>query len=141
MVLVNTGTGLWALKRLERKAGTPIRGIFLPHLLQPAFTLRDPNIAWQKRFQVLSGRVRVHYDPLSLLPGRKFRVQIGGQDLTVRLGDEWAASEGLSEVKIERVDLDFAFSDKEDPEIFLLDVQSPQLQFHFGEKEAENIRK
>ncbi len=134
MVLVNTGTGLWALKRLERKAGTPIQGAFLPHLLQPAFTLKGLNVAWQKRFQVLSGSLRVHYDPLSLLPGRKFRVQIGGRDLTVRLGDEGAASEGLSEVKIERVDGDFAFSDKDDPEIFLLDVQSPELQFHLGEK-------
>lgn len=138
MVFVNAGTGFWALKRLERKAGTPIRGTFLPHLFQPAFTLKDPDLAWQKRFQVLSGSIRIHYNPLSLLPGRKFRIQIGGQNLTLRLGDEWARSQGLSEVKIERFQADFAFSDKEDPEIFLLDVQSPQLQFHFGQKAVEN---
>lgn len=138
VTLINTGTGFWALKRLERKAGTPIRGTFFPHFFQPAFTLKDPNVGWQKRFQLLSGNIQVHYDPLSLFPGRKFRVQIGGRDLTVRFGDEWAKSQGLSEVKIDRVQADFAFSDQEDPEIFLLDVQSPELQFHFGEKKAEN---
>lgn len=134
VTLINTGTGLWTLKRLEKKAGAPIRGTFFPHLFRPAFTLKNPNLAWQKRFQLLSGTVRVHYDPLSLLPGRKLRVQIGGQDLVVHLGDEWAKSQGLSRVKIKRVRADFAFSDQEDPEIFLLDVDSPQLQFHFGEK-------
>lgn len=132
--LLNAGAGLWTLKRLEKKSGTPIRGRFFPHLFRPAFTLKEAKGAWQNRFELFSGTLSVHYDPLSLLPGRKLRVQVEGQGLMVRLGEEWAQAQGLSEVKINGVRLDFAFASQGDPEIFLLDVRSPELQFYFGKK-------
>jgi len=140
VALLNAGAGFWALKRLERKARTPIRGHFLSHLIQPAFTLRNPSLAWKERLQVLSGTVWVHYDPLSLIFGQKFRVQIGGEDLTVRFVNEWAESQGLGEVRLDRIQADFAFSDQEDPEIFSLHVDSPELQFHFSEKSGNLVK-
>lgn len=139
MVFLNAGGGFWALKRLERKAGTPIRGTFLPLLFQPAFALKNVNAAWKDRFQVVSGNLWVHYDPLSLLPGRSLRIQVEGSDLKVRLSGDLLQSHGLSELRVEHVRADFALSDEGEPEIFLFEVDSPELQFHFAEKEGPSI--
>jgi len=132
--LFNAGIGFWALKRVEKKAGTPIRGVFLPHLFQPVFTLKDPWISWQDRFQVVSGHLRVRYEPLSLLPGRKLRVQIWGSELTVHLLGKWKESQGFSEARVDTVEADFALPDKGPPEIFAFHLNSPELQFNLTEK-------
>lgn len=128
-VFANTGLGIAALKRLEKKAGAPIRGTFVPHLVHAAFTLKNPRINWQERFEVTSGTFRVHYDPLFLLPGHKFRAKVEGQNLEVRLFGELATSQGLAELKVDKVVADFAFFVKGPPEIFLFDVQSQQMSF------------
>ncbi len=132
--LLNAGAGFWALKRLEKKAGTPIRGTFLPHLIQPAFTLKNSQVSWQGRFQVDSGDLRVQYDPLSVFWGRKLRVRVQGSDLHVRLLGEWATSQGLSEARVDSLDADFALPEKGAPEVFLFDLDSPELQFNLTEK-------
>ena len=135
---LNAGVGFVALKRLEKKAGAPIRGRFLPHLYEPAFTLKNPNLEWRGRFQVSSGTLRVHYDPLFLLPGRKFRARIEGQNLRGRLFGALAESQGVSEVTVHHVEVDFAFSKSKTPEIFSFHIQSPELQFQLIQKETEN---
>lgn len=140
LVLLNTGIGFWTLKRLERKARTPIQGIFLPHLMRPAFTLKNSNLAWRDRFTVLSGRLDVQYDPASSLFSRKLRVQVSGKEIILRLGEKWAGMEGLGEVKVDRFEADFAISDSGDPEIFSLNVNSPELEFHFSEKGSNSIK-
>ena len=132
--LLNAGGGLWALKRLEKKAGTPIQGTFQPHVLRPAFTLRNASLSWQNRFRILSGDIEVRYDPLSLLPGRKLRVHIKGARLGVQLMGDLLESQGLSDIRLDKVDLDFAFYERGAPEIYLFRVESPELQFNLVEK-------
>lgn len=132
--LLNAGLGFVALKKLEKKAGAPIRGIFLPHFLQPAFTVKDPKLDWQGRFQVLSGSLRVRYDPLFLVPGWKFRVQVEGRELAVSLGGELAESQGLKDVKVDRFEADFALPGEGDPEIFLFNIESPQIHFRLAKQ-------
>ena len=131
--LFNTATGFIALKRLEKKSGSKIRGSFIPHLFFPAFTLKNSNLNWQDRFEVLSGTVRVRYNPIFFFPGGKLRVQMKGHDLSVKLSGELALSQGLSEVKVDTVEADLALPEKGTPEIFLFDIQSPELKFHIGE--------
>lgn len=126
---LNAGMGVLALKKLETKAGARISGVFLPHAFQPSFTLKDPQLKWQDRFQVTSGTVKVQYDPLFLLPGHVFRVRIWGRELGVKLFGELIESQGLSEMVVTRVDADLAFARGKNPEIFLLDIRSPELQF------------
>jgi hypothetical protein len=140
--LANVGVSFFALKRLEKKAQAPIQGTFLPDLLRPSFILKDPHLDWQGRFQVSSGTFYVEYDPLFLLPGRRFRTQIEGKDLSVRLLGELAESQGLTEVRIDRVEADLAFARKGPPEVFVFKVESPQLQFHLSEREnaAESVK-
>lgn len=139
--MLNAGTGLWALKRLEKKAGTPIRGTFLPHFLHPAFTLRNVELSWQGRFEVLSGTVRIHYHPLAVLVGRRFRVQMEGSNLVVRfLQDSAFPGVHLSEVPIGSLTADFAVSQRKTPEIFALDVHSPELEFHFAGKNRNLVK-
>lgn len=133
-MLLNAGGGWWALKKLERKTGTPIEGTFLPHLFRPAFTLKNSRLAWQDRFQVLSGDVNVSYDPLSLLGRRKFRVQIRGSNLKVRLFADLLESGGLSEASVDEVYADIAFSKQGPPEIYSFQIQSPELRFNLVEK-------
>ena len=130
MTFLNVAIGFAALKRLERKAGGPIRGSFLPYPLVPVFVLKNSNFDWDGRFRVISGQVVVRYDPFFLIPGRKFRVRITGRDLRVLFSGELAESQGVSEVKMDRVEVDFAFFDRGSPEIFLFDVQSRQIKFH-----------
>lgn len=132
--LLNGGGGLWALKRLEKKAGTHIEASFLPHLFRPAFSLRNCRFGWQNRFRVLSGNIEVRYDPLSLLPGRKLRVHILGTDLKLQLFGDLLESQGLSEAQLDKVDLDFAFSGHGEPEIYQFHVESPELRFNLVEK-------
>lgn len=134
--LLNCGISFVALKRLEKKAGAPIRGTFLPYPFLPRFTLKNSSLNWQGRFQVLSGTVHVRYDPSFLLPGWKFRTRISGRDLGVRFSGDLAVSQGISEVKVDRAEADFAFFEKGEPEIFLFDVQSPQLRFHLVKEEG-----
>ena len=141
IAFLNAGLGFWALKRIERKAGTPIRGIFLPHLLQPSFTLRNAKLVWQGRFEVLSGVIRVRYNPLSVVGGGKFRIQVTGSDLDVRFLKETTFS-GLhpSEIQIERITADLAFLRGKPPEIFSLEIHSPELEFHFSEKSRNSFK-
>lgn len=134
VIFLNAGIGFWALKKIEKKAGTPIRGVFLPHLLAPAFTIQNPSLTWQDRFQLLSGHLHVQYDPLSLLPGRELRIQVRGTGLKVRLLGKWSEREGLGDMQVEQVEGDFAFSEKGPPEIFLFNVQSPELNFNLLQK-------
>ncbi len=136
IALLNCGVSLVALKRLEKKAGAPIRGTFLPQPFFPGFTLKNSRLNWQDRFEVLSGNIHASYDPFSLLPGRKFRVRIGGRDLTVRFSGDLAESQGISEVRVDRAEADFAFFKKGDPEIYFFDVESPQLHFHVVKEEG-----
>jgi len=134
MALLNAGGGFWALKKLEKKAGTPIQGTFLPHLFRPAFTLQDARLSWQNRFQVLSGDIGVRYDPLSLFPGRKFHVYIKATGLRVRLFQDLLESQGLAEIGVEEAKAELAFSREGPPEIFLFNVQSPELRFNLVKK-------
>lgn len=134
--LLNCGIGFLALKRLEKKAGAPIRGTFLPYPFLPRFVLKNSSLNWQGRFQVLSGTVHVRYDPFFLLPGWRFRTRISGWNLAVRFSGDLAASQGISEVKVDWAEADFAFFEKGDPEIFLFDVQSPQIHFHVVKEEG-----
>ncbi len=139
--LLNMGTGLWALKRLEKKAGTRIHGTFIPYLLQPAFTLKNASLTWQNRFTVVSGTFFVRYHPLSVLAGRSFRVQVNGSGLVVRLLEN-SALPGVhpSEIKVDRFDTDFTVSPRKVPEIFSLNVQSPELEFNFSEKDRNLVK-
>ena len=139
--LLNMGTGLWALKRLEKKAGTRIHGTFIPHLLQPSFTLKNASLTWQNRFTVVSGTFLVRYHPLSVLAGRSFRVQVNGAGLVVRLLENSALS-GVhpSEIKVDRLDADFTVSPRKALEIFSLNVQSPELKFNFSEKDRNPVK-
>lgn len=139
MSLLNGAIGFLALKRLEKKAGSPIRGHFIPHLLSPVFTLKNPDFQWQERFQIHSGTLTVHYDPSFIIPSLKFHVHLRGQDLGGRLLGELAESQGLSEVKLDRVEADLAFSKEENPEIFLLDIRSPVIRFHLSRNPEEKI--
>ena len=141
-VLLNTVTGFWALKRLERKAGTPIRGTFLPDFLKPSFTLKNAHLSWQNRFEVLSGTVRVRYSPVTVLVGKKFRIQLEGTGLRVRLLQE-SAFAGIphSEIQADHVTADFALSNHKTPEIYGLDIHSPELEFHFAEKDRNWVKR
>ena len=130
IALLNVTVGFLALKRLEKKAGAPIQGTFRPRLFFPSFTLENSHLDWQGRFQVLSGTVRVAYDPFFLLPGWKFRTRIEGRNLAVRFAGELAASQGVSETQVNRVEADLAFLDKGPPEVFKFVVQSPEFQFN-----------
>lgn len=138
--ILNAGTGFWALKRLEKKAGAPIRGTFLPHLFQPVFTLKNARLSWQNRFEILSGSVRVQYDPVSVLVSRKFRIQVAGSDLEVRFLKELVFSGGRSQVKIDMLAADFAISDRKTPEVFRLEIHSPEMEFHFAEKDGNRVK-
>ena len=130
----NPLAGWVAFKKLERKAGAPIRGTFLPYVLFPAFSLKNASFDWQGRFQVRSGTVEVRYDPFSLLPGRKFRALIKARDLPVNLSGELAASQGLSRLKVDQVTADLAFFEKGSPEIFLFDIRSKEMTFRLAKE-------
>lgn len=133
---LNTAAGYWVLKRLEIKAGAPLHADFLPHLWRPAFTLRNSRLEWQKDFEVQSGTIEVRYDFWSLVPGKRLRTQIKGFNLEVRLSKALAESQGVEEVRIERIEADLAFSRRGPPEIFHLDIQSPELQFRLVKEDG-----
>ncbi|MBI2167103.1 MAG: hypothetical protein HYU34_02525 [Candidatus Omnitrophica bacterium] len=133
---LNTASGYWVLKRLEAKAGAPFRAVFLPHLWRPAFTLKNSRLQWQKDFEVQSGTIEVRYDFGSLLSGQGWRTRIRGTDLKVRLSKALAESQGVEEVRIERVEADLAFSRTGPPEIFNFGIQSPELQFRLVKEDG-----
>jgi hypothetical protein len=137
---LNPLAGYLVLKRLEKKAGAPIQGKFVPSFVLPAFTLKNSSFDWQGRFRVVSGTVRVRYNPFFLIPGQKLRVQLVGEKLPVRFSGELAASEGFSEMTVEHAVADFAIADKGPPEIYLLDIRSPEMTFRLA-KEGENLSK
>ena len=132
LLLLNVGIDFWVLRRLERKAQAPIRGVLIPHFFLPSFSLLNPSLDWRGRFQILSGKISVQYDPLFTLRNQKLRTRVTGQNLTVRFSHELALTGGLSEAKVERAEADFAFSREGPPEIFLLEVRSPQINFHLA---------
>ncbi len=134
---LNAASGFWVLKRLERRAHTPIRGEFFPSFLNLAFTLKNPELDWRGDFQVLSGKVRVEYDLLSLVPGRRLRVRVKGEELGVRFPNQLAGSAEMREVKINQVHAHLAFSKEGPPEIFLLKVDSPELRFHLVKEDQQ----
>ena len=136
--LLNPLAGHVALKRLEKKAGAPIRGTFIPHVLFPAFTLKNASFDWQGRFQVVSGTVEVRYNPLFLIPGQKFRVWIEARKLPVRFSGGLAESQGFSRATLEHVVADMAFPHKGSPEIFLLDIHSPEMTFRLVKEPGKN---
>lgn len=131
---LNMGLSFWVMKRLEKKAGSPIQATFLPDVFYPSFTLKNIHLHWQDRFQVLSGTLHVQYNPLSLFTSRKLRVQIEGSNLTTQLLGEFAESQGISRAEVDRAKIDFALGDQGPPDVFLLEVHSPQLEFQMGEK-------
>lgn len=128
----NAAAGFWVLKRLEKRAETPLHGRFLPHPLDFAFTLQEVRLDWKEEFTVLSGTVRVQYDFASLVPGKKLRTRIRGRDLVVRLRRERAEFGGLGEVRINEVNADLAFPRKGPPEIYHFEVRSPELEFRLA---------
>lgn len=132
VVSLNPLAGWVAFKKLERKAGAPVRGTFLPYFLVPVFRLENASFDWQGRFRVHSGTIEVRYDPFSLFPGRKFRARIEAKDLPVSFSGELAASQGLRRLNVEQVTADLAFFDKGPPEIFLFDVRSKEMTFRLA---------
>lgn len=133
--VLNTGTSFWAFKFLEKKAKHPIHGLFIPNPLSPSFTLKSPSFDWRGKFQVNSGTFRVRYNPIFFLLRQKFRVQIEGRKVGVRILGELAQSQGFSDVKVDRLEADLAFPRKGTLEIFSFDVRSPQMEFHIARKE------
>lgn len=129
VTLLNAGAGFWVLKKLEKKAGAPIHGRFIPHVFQPVFSFKGPQFSWEGRFEVFSGSLRVRYDPLSLFPGRKMRIHVWGEDLKVRLFDKLLESQP-SEVVVNRAESELEIPRKGAPEIFFLEIDSPQIDFH-----------
>lgn len=135
IAVLNTAAGWWVLKRLEAKAGAPLHAAFFPHLWRPAFTLKNCRLEWQKDFEVQSGTIEVRYDFGSLIPGQRLRTRIKGSGLEVRLSKDLAESQGVQEVRIERIEADLAFSRTGPPEIFHFDIQSPELQFRLAKED------
>lgn len=136
MLLVNPFLGVLALKRLEKKAGSAIQGAFLPDFVFPAFTLRNARFRWEDRFEVRSGTLRVHYRPFVPFPGWKLRSRIEGRDLDVGLSGKLAESQGISQVHVKQVTADLALGDEGDPEIFLFDIRSREIQFRLIKESA-----
>lgn len=129
---LNFGINFWVFKRLEKQARTPIRGTFLPQPWGLGFRVKNPQLNWQDQFQIVSGEFRVQYDLESVLRPGRLRAQMEGEDFTLRFSEKLAAAQGLAETRVEKARADLIFSKGSPPEILLLELYSPELQFRLA---------
>lgn len=141
IALLNTGGGFLVLKSLERRAGAPIHGRYIPQLVSSAFSVHRLKLGWRGEFQVTDGTVRVRYDFLSWVFRRVLRVRLKGTHLKVRFQSERLPFPTGREFQIDRIDATFNFRPKGPPEIVSFQLDSPELKFQLdpgaaGFKEA-----
>ena len=113
-----------------------ISGTIIPNFFPPSYTLRDAHFHWDDKVDLRSGRIRVDYDPFSLFFSRNLRAKISSQDLSMKLLDDWAKSQGVEQIGKSRLVADLAFGPEGIEEIYTLDLKSSSFQFRIAKSET-----
>lgn len=127
------GWGVW--HELEKRLDTKISGSYAPAFFLPSFEIRDVRFEWDEKVKLLSGHLKVGYDPLGFLFGQDLRVRLSGRDLKAELLGEWAESQGLRELPLEEFQAEITVGPKGLKEISSLTVESSVFQFHIQKTE------
>ena len=138
LILITFGpmaAGLWVKHEIERHMKMPVTGTYVPLPLQPAFILRNVHFEWKNKVELLSGDLRVDYRPVSLLPGIPLRVRLSSAKIAARLAGDWARTEGVQDIILNRFEADLSFGRKGIREIYGVEASSPQFQFRIRNSE------
>ncbi len=123
--------GLWVKQEIERRLTMDIQGVFWPGFFRPSFELKKANFIWQDKVKVLSGNLKIDYDPISLLNHRRIRVRMEGRDLSAVLLGKWAETQGVQDLKFHDFFADFEIGEKGLEEVNALKAHSPLLNLDF----------
>ena len=123
--------GRWVRHELENRMKTKIEGVFSPAFFVASFRLRDARFVWPGRVKLISGDLKIDYDPFSFLRGESLRIKISSQNLSVKLLGKWAEAEGIEDVKFEHFFADLGMGREGLEEVFGIEAQSPMMELRY----------
>src|SRR3989344_1159700 len=111
----------WVVWRdLGHRMKMKISGRYTPAFFVPSFEIRNVHFEWDEKVKLLSGNVRVTYDPLSYVFKNAFRLRLSGENLSAKLLGEWAQMEGVQDATLKHFHADFLLGKKGLEEIYSL---------------------
>lgn len=128
--------GLAVSHLIQRRLDLKVEGIFVPIPFFPAFYLRDARFHWKDRVELLSGDLKVDYDPASFVAGRILRVRLSGNHLEIRLLGRWAELEDTEHAQVDQFHAGLGFGPQGLEEIDSVRLQSPTFQFQIRKTET-----
>jgi len=124
-------------ERIEKSLKLEIQSVFKPKLFVTSFMLDDAHLKWKDKVKLNSGSLEVSYFPTQVLFSPQLRVRIFGNDLSVELYGEWSAMYQIQNEKIHHFDFDVTLSTEGIEDIHQLNIESPAIRFHFGERQQK----
>ncbi|HXV27510.1 MAG TPA: hypothetical protein VD913_00950 [bacterium] len=125
------GVGLWIKREIQSRLQMTIDGNLWPSFFQPSFQLKRARLVWPDRLKMKSGDLKIDYDPAALLSLGRLHIKIEGRDLSVTLLGDWAASQGVSDLKFHDFFADLDIGQKGLEEVTAIRAHSPLLNLDF----------
>lgn len=122
---------------LEKRIEIKMSGQILPVFFTTTFFIRDARFEWRNKVKLISGNLKVTYDPVFFLKRDYLRVRLVGHGLSAKLLGDWAKVQGVEELGLDSLDADLVFDRKGLKEINGIEALSPAFQFRI--KKSENI--
>lgn len=129
-LVVAPASGFLVFHQIQRCLDLKIAGQFVPSFLFPGFYVRDVRFQWEGRVEFLSGDVEVRYDPLSAILGKLLRIRVKSESSSIRLTGDWARMQGVEQARVDRLDAEVGLARKGIREIYGIELESPEFQFH-----------
>jgi hypothetical protein len=128
-------SGWIVFKEIQHRLKFKVAGRFCPSYFFAGFFVEDASFVWEDRVELLSGSVKVEYNPVSVFTGELLRVKITSRGAQVRLIGEWSRTQGVGRAAIDFVNAELGLGRKGIREIDAVDVRSPAFRFEI--KNAE----
>ncbi len=127
--------GYWVKSRIEHRMKMPVRGTYVPVFLVPSFYLKNAEFEMPGKVKLLSGHLKVDYDPFSVFLGN-MRVKLSSDRIQMRLLGAWAELEGVEDASVDHFEAEVGIGPKGLSEIYAVNAKSQSFQFQIKKSEV-----
>lgn len=128
--------GFWVRREVERRMKVEIGGTYVPVPFAPSFYLRDSRFKWDEKVKLISGDLKVDFNPLSIFLGGLLEIQLTSSGPEIELLGEWAELQGVRRLRLDHVKAHLGLAAGGVREIYSLHAASPVFQFHIQKSEG-----
>lgn len=128
--------GVWVKNRIERRMKMPIKGTYVPVFFAPTFYLRNAEFEMRGKVRLVSGHLKVDYNPLTMILGDVVRVRLTSDKIQVQLLGAWQDLQGVQDALVDHFEAEVGIGPKGLAEIYAVDIKSQSFQFQIKNSEV-----